>query len=77
MWLINTSTTRLEPKPFYEPDIPPYAILSHTWGDDEVTFQDVKDEEQAAAKLQEDNSGGWSKIKNINVVEVEGDNGIG
>ncbi len=21
-------------------DIPPYAILSHTWDDDEVTFQD-------------------------------------
>ena len=21
-------------------DIPPYAILSHTWGDEEVTFDD-------------------------------------
>ena len=58
MWLINASTTRLEPKPFYEPDIPPYAILSHTWGDDEVDFQDFKDEK--AAKLKD----GWSKIKN-------------
>jgi hypothetical protein len=55
MWLINTSTTRLEPKQFFEPDIPPYAILSHTWGDDEVDFKDFKDE---AAKLKD----GWSKI---------------
>ncbi|KAH8587748.1 heterokaryon incompatibility protein-domain-containing protein [Bisporella sp. PMI_857] len=59
MWLINTSTTRLEPKPFYEPVIPPYAILSHTWGDDEVDFEDFKEEK--AAKLKD----GWSKIKNI------------
>ncbi|PMD60563.1 HET-domain-containing protein [Hyaloscypha bicolor E] len=59
MWLINTSTTRLEPKPFYEPDIPPYAILSHTWGDDEVDFQEFK--EDKPAKLRE----GWYKIKNI------------
>ena len=50
MWLINASTTRLEPKPFYEPDIPPYAILSHTWGDDEVDFQDFKDEKAAKLK---------------------------
>jgi hypothetical protein len=59
MWLINTSTTMLEPKPFYEPDIPPYAILSHTWGDDEVDFQEFKEEK--IAKLKD----GWSKIKNL------------
>ncbi|KAK4448447.1 HET-domain-containing protein [Podospora aff. communis PSN243] len=58
MWLINTSTIRLEPKPFYEPDVPPYAILSHTWGDDEVDFQAFKDQETAKLKA------GWSKIKN-------------
>jgi hypothetical protein len=22
-------------------NVPPYAILSHTWGEDEVTYQDV------------------------------------
>jgi hypothetical protein len=59
MWLINTSTTRLEPKPFYEPDIPPYAILSHTWGNDEVDFQEFKEEKTAKPK------DGWFKIKNI------------
>jgi len=24
------------------PTIPPYAILSHTWADEEVSFQDVQ-----------------------------------
>jgi hypothetical protein len=37
MRLINTRTLRLEE--FYDP-IPKYATLSHTWGDEEVTFQD-------------------------------------
>ncbi|KAI0113646.1 heterokaryon incompatibility protein-domain-containing protein [Nemania sp. FL0031] len=27
---------------FYGKDIPPYVILSHTWGPDEVTFQDLQ-----------------------------------
>jgi len=38
MWLIDASTLSL--KPFYGGDIPNYAILSHTWGDDEVSFQE-------------------------------------
>ncbi|KAI0382155.1 heterokaryon incompatibility protein-domain-containing protein [Hypomontagnella monticulosa] len=38
MKLINCSTKKLEE--FFEPNIPPYAILSHTWGDDEVTYED-------------------------------------
>jgi hypothetical protein len=38
MRLIKCSTLKL--KEFFEPDIPPYAILSHTWGQDEVTFKD-------------------------------------
>ncbi|KIX06915.1 uncharacterized protein Z518_04891 [Rhinocladiella mackenziei CBS 650.93] len=38
MWLINTETMKLESvvDHWYEP----YAILSHTWGDEEVSFQD-------------------------------------
>ncbi|KAI1099552.1 HET-domain-containing protein [Jackrogersella minutella] len=36
MWLINTSSMRLEYFGGYEP---PFAILSHTWGEDEVTAQ--------------------------------------
>ncbi|PMD37447.1 HET-domain-containing protein, partial [Hyaloscypha variabilis F] len=38
MWLINTSRLSLEL--FHGDKIPPYAILSHTWGDDEVSFQE-------------------------------------
>lgn len=35
---------RLSLAHFYEGNIPPYAILSHTWGpdDDEVSFEDMK-----------------------------------
>jgi hypothetical protein len=42
MRLINTDT--LELKDFLVEEIPPYAILSHTWGasEDEVSCQDWK-----------------------------------
>ena len=40
MWLINTSTLMLES--FYGDAIPAYAILSHTWGADEVSFQEFR-----------------------------------
>jgi hypothetical protein len=39
MWLINTSTL-LSLELYSSDGIPPYAILSHTWGDDEVSFQE-------------------------------------
>ncbi|KAK2045412.1 HET domain-containing protein [Colletotrichum somersetense] len=41
MWLICTETMRL--RAFIPPEVPPYAILSHTWGAGEVTFQDFAD----------------------------------
>lgn len=45
MWLINTKS--LELKEFMgEPtdlSFPRYAILSHTWGEKEVSFQDMQD----------------------------------
>ena len=38
MWLINSASSQL--KNFIsDDDTPSYAILSHTWGDEEVTFQ--------------------------------------
>lgn len=40
MRLLNTST--LELRNFYNDEIPLYAILSHTWGEDEITFQDLE-----------------------------------
>src|SRR5580692_6847479 len=39
MRLINAETLQLED--FSLLDIPPYAILSHTWGADEVSFRDM------------------------------------
>ena len=41
MWLINTASFRLEE--FVVTKAPEYAILSHTWGEDEVTFKDMND----------------------------------
>lgn len=41
MRLLNTETRELEE--YFDVDIPPYAILSHTWENDEVTFQDIQD----------------------------------
>jgi hypothetical protein len=40
MRLLNTKTRMLEE--IKDDEIPPYAILSHTWGDKEITFQDIK-----------------------------------
>ncbi|KAF1963977.1 HET-domain-containing protein, partial [Bimuria novae-zelandiae CBS 107.79] len=39
MRLLNVITLKLET--FNGPDVPKYAALSHTWGDEEVTFQDI------------------------------------
>ncbi|KAI8625413.1 HET-domain-containing protein [Xylariaceae sp. FL1651] len=39
MRLLNIRSRQLQE--FFDYDIPPYAILSHTWGEDEVSFQDL------------------------------------
>jgi hypothetical protein len=40
MRLLNT--TSLEFEVFSDDHLPPYAILSHTWGDEEVSYQDMR-----------------------------------
>jgi len=40
MRLLDVNT--LEPKEFYGNRIPPYAILSHTWGDGEIALQELR-----------------------------------
>ncbi|RBR22210.1 hypothetical protein FVER53590_25847 [Fusarium verticillioides] len=40
MWLLNTDT--LELKEFFDNAIPPYAILSHKWSDEEVSWYDMR-----------------------------------
>src|SRR6266542_3260913 len=39
MRLLNVQTVQLEA--FYDENIPRYAILSHTWGQEEITLQDM------------------------------------
>ena len=39
MRLLDTTTIKLSE--FHDADIPPYAILSQTWGKNEVSFQDL------------------------------------
>ncbi|KAK4109274.1 HET-domain-containing protein, partial [Canariomyces notabilis] len=47
MWLINSRNMKLE---FMQnPKKNSYAILSHTWGDDEVSFQEYRQYEQGRA----------------------------
>ncbi|KAK0736684.1 hypothetical protein B0T21DRAFT_289459 [Apiosordaria backusii] len=41
MWLVNCENYRLEENDIDGPNPTPYFILSHTWGDDEVTFNDL------------------------------------
>jgi hypothetical protein len=53
MRLLDTST--LELSEFYTPNVPPYAILSHTWNVEEVTFQEQFSPRKTAKK-------GWAKI---------------
>ncbi|KAH8725395.1 heterokaryon incompatibility protein-domain-containing protein [Phaeosphaeriaceae sp. PMI808] len=55
MRLINAKTGLLEE--FLGEKIPQYAILSHTWGDEEVTYQDYQRGAQKAKK-------GYKKIRN-------------
>ena len=41
MWLLTTTTDPPVLKPFYG-NIPDYVILSHTWGEEEVSFQELQ-----------------------------------
>ena len=53
MRLIQTTTFELAE--FFDSDIPRYAILSHCWGNDEVSLQDFR----SGSKQ---NSSGYAKI---------------
>jgi hypothetical protein len=39
MRLLNTDSVEI--RQFGDADIPPYAILSHRWSEEKVTFQDI------------------------------------
>ncbi|THU92491.1 hypothetical protein K435DRAFT_862401 [Dendrothele bispora CBS 962.96] len=66
MYLLHTTDLTLQS--FYA-KIPKYAILSHTWGEKEVTFQDIQNrvKEKSDRRVSEDNSRDKSDM------EVSGD----
>src|ERR1700760_1972177 len=57
MWLLNTKTISLEE--FSEDTIPRYAILSHTWEKQEVSFRAIQDPNPNVAR----NLKGYSKVR--------------
>lgn len=67
MYLINIH--RFELKPFFGQVIPKYAILSHTWGSQEISFQDFAKEERRAKS-------GYIKIQNFIECIKEEDPGL-
>ncbi|KAL8645125.1 MAG: hypothetical protein Q9226_007442 [Calogaya cf. arnoldii] len=57
MWLLNTSTLALHY--VINPDVVRYAILSHTWGDEEISFQDMTVESNWQAPSLADHVYAW------------------
>lgn len=51
--LLDTSTIELHE--FHSHETPPYAILSHTWGENEISYQDIM-------KLKYKKSAGYEKV---------------
>lgn len=43
MRLLNAKSEIVQVMEFEGDEVPPYAILSHTWGKDEVSFRDIQD----------------------------------
>jgi hypothetical protein len=58
MRLLNTATLNLHE--FIGDKIPPYAILSHTWGEEEVSLQEMQSGEATGIDVQK---AGYQKIK--------------
>ena len=56
MRLINTET--LELQEFFDSDIPPYAILSHRWEQDEISYKDMLEGKKRKGA-------GYAKIRNF------------
>src|SRR3989440_8278796 len=54
MRLLNTST--LQFREFHGREVPYYTILSHTWGEEEVSFQDMQTDSK-------EGKSGFAKIK--------------
>jgi hypothetical protein len=53
MWLINAESLQLNE---FLQNVPPYAILSHTWDDEEVTYNEM-------SKMKGHDKKGYRKIE--------------
>jgi hypothetical protein len=62
MRLLNTKTFKIEE--YYGRDVPKYAILSHTWGREEISFADYHDPKYTSISWNTRLKAGWRKIKN-------------
>jgi hypothetical protein len=47
LYTASNGTLRWTKDIIHSEEIPPYAILSHTWGEQEVVFDDLKDLDNA------------------------------
>jgi hypothetical protein len=65
MRLIDTQT--LELKDFFSSEVPKYAILSHTWENDEISLQEMKS--QSRSTLEE--LAGYAKIQNCCAIALK------
>uniref|UniRef100_A0A0B7KQ74 Heterokaryon incompatibility domain-containing protein n=1 Tax=Bionectria ochroleuca TaxID=29856 RepID=A0A0B7KQ74_BIOOC len=54
MRLLNTDTLKLE---FFQADVPQYAVLSHRWEEEEVTYEDIRTSRDVAQLK------GYSKLR--------------
>ncbi|RYP15372.1 hypothetical protein DL765_005763 [Monosporascus sp. GIB2] len=68
MYLIDTDTCKLKYFSNHTEQRDAYAILSHTWDDEEVTFEQFKDEESVKKRK------GWAKI--ASTVQMARRNGL-
>lgn len=66
MWLIDTTT--LELKEILQVENCRYAILSHTWGDEEVDFQEMQAQEYST----QGKAGFWKIKKTCEVAKQRG-----
>src|SRR6266536_688246 len=68
MWLLNVSSLKLCDF-MGKANSPPYAILSHTWGAEEVSFKDMQPENRATAERKK----GFVKIQGCcNQAQLDG-----
>jgi hypothetical protein len=59
MRLINVKTLKLES--FFDKAVPPYAILSHRWGPEELTYQDMRAGPSSSARSKL----GFAKVRGV------------